>query len=134
MLIDAADEADFVGNALGPALSAAGPRTKIVIWDHNYDHPEYLLAILKDQTASRFISGTAFDLYAGDSTTMSTIHKAFPNKAVYFTEQMVVEDRHGGVRPIAEPFHMIVIDALRNWSQTVLLWNLASDLNKWTSH
>jgi len=59
---------------------------------------------------------------------MSEVHTAFPEKGLYFTEQMVIEEMRDGVqRPVAEPVSRVVIGAMRNWSRTVLLWNLAAD-------
>ena len=34
-----------------------------------------------------FCYGSAFHLYAGDISALSTVHNAFPDKNVYFTEQ-----------------------------------------------
>ena len=37
-----ADQAAFIGGHLGPALAAAGfGGTKILAYDHNWDHPDY---------------------------------------------------------------------------------------------
>ena len=55
---------------------------------------------------------------------MSEVHDAYPDKNLYFTEQMVVEDR--GFR-IAAQVNRLIIGATRNWSRNVLLWNLAAD-------
>ena len=37
----APDEADFIKNNLGPAFKAAGIKTKIIVYDHNADRPDY---------------------------------------------------------------------------------------------
>ena len=58
---------------------------------------------------------------------MTKVHTAFPQKNVYFTEQMTVESRNALLTPIAEPIARVVIGATRNWSRSVLLWNLAAD-------
>ena len=41
MVMSAIQQADFIKNHLGPAFKAAGIKTKIVIWDHNCDNPDY---------------------------------------------------------------------------------------------
>ena len=127
MVLSAAEEGAFIRDALGPALRSAKLATEILLWDHNCDLPEYPLSILQDAKAAQYVTGTAFHLYAGNVSAMSRVHDAHPDKDIDFTEQMVIEDRGSNVRPIASPFEHVVIGAIRNWSRTVLLWNLASD-------
>ncbi len=47
LLMLAEQQADFVKNHLGPAFEAAGLDTKIIIYDHNADRPDYPLTILQ---------------------------------------------------------------------------------------
>lgn len=72
---------------LGPAFQTAGINTKIVIWDHNCDNPQYPISILNDANARRFVHGSAFHLYNGDISALSTVQQAHPDKKLYFTEQ-----------------------------------------------
>ncbi|MFM7488545.1 MAG: glucosylceramidase, partial [Cytophagales bacterium] len=72
---------------LGPTFRARGIATKIIIYDHNCDHPHYPLNILSDSVTKQFIDGTAFHLYLGDIGAMSQVHDAHPDKNIYFTEQ-----------------------------------------------
>ncbi len=128
LAMTAAEQAMFIKSALGPALARAGGTTKIVVFDHNCDHPEYPMAVLGDAEAARYVDGSGFHLYLGTIDAMSKVHDAFPGKNLYFTEQMTVEDpRPGVLKPIAEPVSRVVIGAMRNWSRSVLLWNLAAD-------
>ena len=48
MLLTAAQEAELIGKHLGPAMAAAGLKTKIVAFDHNCDHPNYPIDVLND--------------------------------------------------------------------------------------
>ncbi len=127
MVMLAPEEADFIANDLGPAFAKAGIKTKIVLYDHNLDHPAYPLSILKNPAATKYVDGTGFHLYGGTVEAMTEVHNAFPNKSLYFTEQSVTE--HGGsdTLNIARPVAGIVIGVSRNWSKNVLLWNLAAD-------
>ena len=128
LVMTAAEQAEFLKRALGPALEKAGLATKIVAFDHNCDDPGYPTAVLGDAEAARHVDGAGFHLYLVTIDAMSTVHDAFPGKNLYFTEQMTVEDpRAGVVTPIAEPVTRVVIGATRNWSRNVLLWNLAAD-------
>jgi len=127
MIMEAGEQTEFIRTALGPALRAARLNTEVLIWDHNCDHPEYPLAVLKDSQAAQYVSGTAFHLYEGSAAAMSQIHDAHPEKSIEFAEQMVIENRDRSIRPVAEPVENVVIAAMHNWSRTVLLWNLAAD-------
>ena len=126
LLMTAPQQADFIKNHLGPAFQAANITTKIIIYDHNCDKPEYPISVLNDPAAKSFISGSAFHLYAGDISALSTVHNAHPNKDLYFTEQYTPSsgDFSGDLK-----WHMknVVIGSMRNWSKTALEWNLAND-------
>lgn len=128
MYMEAAEQGTFIRQHLGPAFRRAGIRTKIILYDHNLDKPEYPVSILNDPETRKYVDGSAFHLYAGDIRTLSDVHDAHPDKHVYFTEQWI-----GGPGNFAEDFrwHMktLVIGATRNWSRNVLEWNLAADEN-----
>lgn len=123
----AAEEGAFIRDDLGPAFRKAGIRTKIVLYDHNCDVPEYPISILQDAAARKYVDGSGFHLYGGKIEALSKVHEAFPEKNLYFTEQMVVDTRDDGAMKISRPVAGIVIGAARNWSRNVLLWNLAAD-------
>ncbi|MGC2887574.1 MAG: glycoside hydrolase family 30 beta sandwich domain-containing protein [Candidatus Acidiferrum sp.] len=127
MLMPAEEEARFIKDDLGPAFKAAGIRTKIILYDHNCNVPEYALSILKDSRASRYVDGSGFHLYEGQIEAMSQVHDAFPRKNLYFTEYMAVEPTESARISIAKPVEGTFIGALRNWSRNVLLWNLAAN-------
>lgn len=117
---------NFVKNHLGPEFEAAGIESKIIIWDHNADRPEYPISILNDPEASKFIDGSAFHLYAGDIEALSTVKEAHPDKNLYFTEQYVnVNGDFGG--DLMWHVENLIIGASRNWSKNVLQWNLTSN-------
>ncbi|NOU19956.1 MAG: glucosylceramidase [Bacteroidales bacterium] len=126
--MSSAEQANFIKNNLGPAFLSANLTTKIIVYDHNCDHPEYPIYILNDANASQYIDGSAFHLYAGDISALSQVHDAFPSKSVYFTEQWVGggSDFKGNLQ-----WHVknLIIGAISNWSKNVIEWNLASDPN-----
>ncbi|WP_134088691.1 glycoside hydrolase family 30 beta sandwich domain-containing protein [Olivibacter sp. XZL3] len=128
MYMEAKDQALFIKTALGPAFEAAGIKTKIIVYDHNADRPDYPMEIYADKEASKYVDGAAFHLYGGKIEALSTVHDAFPDKNLYFTEQWV-----GGPGNFAEDlkWHVstLIIGATRNWSRNVLEWNLAADAN-----
>lgn len=126
MLMSASQQADFIKNNLGPAFQAAGITTKIIIWDHNCDNPNYPKSILDDAAAKAFIDGSAFHLYAGDISALSTVKAAHPDKNVYFTEQWTsaTGSFDGDLK-----WHLknVIIGSMRNHSKIALEWNLAND-------
>ena len=127
MLMSAEEEGLFIKEHLGPAFTAAGIRTKIILYDHNCDVPEYAISILEDPAANRYVDGSGFHLYGGEIRAMSEVHEAFPRKNLYFTEFMAVEPTESGRISIAKPVAGTFIGALQNWSRNVLLWNLAAN-------
>ncbi len=117
---------DFIKNHLGPAFSEAGITTKIIIWDHNANRPSYPISILDDEEARMYIDGSAFHLYDGDISALSTVKQAHPDKHLYFTEQYV-DARGNFENDIFWHIENLIIRAPRNWSKTVLQWNLTSN-------
>lgn len=126
MRMEATEQRDFIKNHLGPAFQAAAINTKIIIWDHNCDNPNYPVTILNDPDAKKYIDGSAFHLYAGDINALSTVKAAHPDKNLYFTEQWTSStgDFGGDLK-----WHLrnVIIGSMRNWSKTALEWNLAND-------
>ncbi|WP_031426818.1 glycoside hydrolase family 30 protein [Flavimarina sp. Hel_I_48] len=126
MYMEATDQTDFIKNNLGPTLREAGFETKIIAYDHNCDNPNYPITVMSDEKANPFVDGAAFHLYAGDIRALSTVHNAFPDKNVYFTEQYnSSEDDFGGT--LRYHVNNVIIGSMRNWSKNALEWNLAND-------
>ncbi len=120
----------FIKDNLGPAFKKAGIKTKIVLYDHNLDHPLYPLSILRDPAANKYVDGTGFHLYGGTVDAMTQVHDEFPKKNIYFTEQSVTDRRDGATTMnLSRPVSRVMIGVSRNWSKNILLWNLAADPN-----
>ncbi len=138
LLLVAPVEAEFVRDYFGPAFKKDNIKTKILVYDHNADRPDYPISILNDVKAAQYIDGSAFHLYGGKIDVLTEVHNAHPDKNIYFTEQMVVqykrrndddddEDQNQKQINIASPVSRLIVDAPRNWNKNVLLWNLAAD-------
>lgn len=126
LYMDAAQQTAFIKNYLGPAFRDAGITSKIIIYDHNADRPDYPLTVLNDPDAREFIDGSAFHLYGGNISALSTVHNAYPEKQVYFTEQWTSsEGDFGG--DLKWHVKNVIIGSMRNWSRNALEWNLAND-------
>lgn len=125
------EQAAFIKNNLGPEFASAGVNTKIIIYDHNFDRSDYPITVLNDAAARQYIAGSAFhaynDLNINNASVMTTVRNAYPEKGLYFTEIS------GGAWATNFSDNMmwnmqnIFIGTTKNWSKTVLLWNLALD-------
>ena len=127
MLMLSPEQAEFIKTNLGPTFKQAGIKTKIVLYDHNLDHPLYALSILRDPAAAKYVDGSGFHLYGGTVDAMTQVHNAFPKKNIYFTEQSITQRDNSGPLHITRPVAEVIIGVSRNWSKNILLWNLAAD-------
>ncbi|MCX6317824.1 MAG: glucosylceramidase [Bacteroidetes bacterium] len=126
MVMSATQQADFIKNHLGPAFQAANITTKIITWDHNCDNPAYPISVLNDPAAKAFVDGSAFHLYSGDISALSSVRAAHPDKNLYFTEQWTGANGSfdGDLK-----WHLrnVIVGSMKNWSKIALEWNLAND-------
>lgn len=125
--MSAAEQRDFIKNNLGPAFAKAGITTKIIVYDHNLDRPDFPLTILRDPEAAKYVNGSGFHHYGGDMSAMTILHTAYPDKNLYFTEQMVVEHPGSASIDVASQVKRLIIGSTTNWSKNTILWNLAAD-------
>ncbi len=129
LYMSANDQALFIKNNLGPLFQKLKINTKIIVYDHNADRPDYPISILNDPQARKFIDGSAFHLYGGSVENIRQVHEAHPDKNVYFTEQWIgAPSNFGG--DFNWHIKNLLIGASRNWCKTVLEWNLAADANQ----
>jgi glucosylceramidase len=122
------EQASFIKNSLSSAFQKAQLKTKIVLYDHNADRPDYPIAVLKDPQVRKLVDGTTFHLYGGTVSNIGELHDLFPEKNLYFTEQWTGAkgDFEGDLN-----WHMknIIIGASKNWCKAILEWNLAANKN-----
>ena len=126
LLMNATEQASFIKNYVGPVFQQQNIKTKIVLFDHNCDHPEYPISVLNDAQAASYVDGSAFHLYVGGVSALSTVKAAHPSKNIYFTEQWT-----GSQGSFSGDFiwHIknVIIGTMNNWSKTAIEWNLAND-------
>ena len=130
---------------LGPMLKAAHLPTEIFGYDHNWteaagdvsgtpadetadidDYPQQLLST----PAAQWISGIAFHCYSGDPSAMTAFHAQYPKLKIEETECSGSESADP-----ADTFsdtlkwhsRNLEIGSTRNWSSTVVNWDLALD-------
>ena len=129
MAMDAASQANFIGKYLGPTLEKNGfDDVQILCWDHNCDKKDYALTVMGDADAGKYVTGSAWHLYAGDISTLSEVYAEQPEKKLYLTEQWT-----GRTGDFAGDFkwHLsnVVLGTMNNYGNAAFEWNLASDQN-----
>ncbi|MEH0153304.1 carbohydrate-binding protein [Limibacter armeniacum] len=122
MLMNSTEQKSFINGHLGPAIAASGHGTKIIAFDHNCDNTAYPIDVLN---GSSYVDGAAFHLYAGNISAMSTVRNQ-TGKNVYFTEQFTSSNGSFG-GDLGWHMNNVVIGSLRNWSKSVIEWNLANN-------
>ena len=124
MLMNADEQLDFINNHLGPAIAASPFTPKIIAYDHNADNLQFPIKVLN---GSDFVDGAAFHLYDNPPNIggLSEVREQ-TGKNIYFTEQFTsTEGEFDG--DLGWHMENVVIGSLRNWSKTVIEWNLATN-------
>jgi glucosylceramidase len=129
MFMSAAQQARIIADQLGPQFAANGINTKIIAYDHNWDRTDYPLEVLSNTAARPYVAGTAFHAYAGNVSAQTTVHNAFPDKDVYFTEISGGNWATNFSDNLIWYSQNIIIGGTQNWAKNALLWNLALDQN-----
>lgn len=126
MYMSAQMQGNFIANALGPVFAKQSIQTKIIIYDHNCDHPEYAIELLNVPEVKKYVSGSAFHLYGGEISAMSKVKLAHSDRDLYFTEQWT-----GARGDFSSEYmwHMknVILGSVNNHAKAVIEWNLASD-------
>lgn len=119
-------EVDFVRHHLGPAFKANGIDTQIWIIDHNYNLWGRALGSLDTEGLKDYVKAIAWHGYVGDAHRMTTVHDAYPDVDMYWTE---------GGPDYTDPNYALdwtkwsrtFTGNLRNWCRGITVWNLALD-------
>lgn len=130
------DQRDFIKTALGHSLEDAGLKTKILLFDHNYDYDKmsdqksYPLRIYDDPEASKYVAGSAWHNYGGSVSELSNIQAAAPDKDIYFTEASIGEWNYSWDGCLLQDFRTIFIETMERGCKGVTLWNMVLDDKK----
>ena len=129
------DQRDFL-KVIGPAFRAAGLKTQILLFDHNYNYDgqgsqkNYPLNIFADAEASQYTTGSAWHNYGGSVSELDKIHSSAPDKGIWFTEASIGTwnyDGHGFGGQLQEDMREIVFGTLQRYGKGVTLWNMMLD-------
>lgn len=136
MLMPWQDCRDFVKTALGPSMKKAGLKTKILIFDHNYnydnksDQNEYPLKVYADPEASKYIAGSAWHNYGGHVSELDKIQAGAPEKEIYFTEASIGTWNYSFASCLINDFRDIMLGTLARGGKGVTFWNIMLDDKK----
>ena len=125
---------NLVANYLPPTFDRNGLDTKIICWDHsytttNYKDGSYPLEYYQDASALAATDGSAWHWYEGDEEVMSVVHKEYPTKDIWFTEGSGGEWGFPKWNTAFLNQASSVVNITRNWSKSIIYWNLALDQN-----
>ena len=123
----ALDRARFFGENLGPVFLREGIQTRVLDWDHNWDHPEQPLTVLADARARAFVSGVAWHCYGGDVSAQAQVAAEHPDKDVFFTECSGGDWAADFDDSFGWTMKTLIFGSTRHWARGVLMWNLALD-------
>ncbi len=123
--MSAAQQLTILKDYVLPALAANHSRTRVLIYDHNWDAPTYPEAVLADAVlaASPQIAGVAWHWYGGPPGAMTALHNLHPDLGQYVTEASGGTWVADEVRTDFEA----IIQSMRNWSKAFVKWGLALD-------
>ena len=136
MHMDPGEQANFIKNNVGPAFASAGITTKLLVWDHNWDTASYPTSVLNDAAARAYVAGVAWHCYGGTPDAQTQVRNLYPNLGVWQTECSSGNWVSGGASPagsfggnLYRNVQQLVIGSTRNWSKSVVNWNLVLDQN-----
>ena len=130
------EQRDFLRNAVGPVFAEAGLKTKILLFDHNYNFDniasqvDYPLHILEDPEAACFAAGSAWHNYGGSVNTLDRVYSQFPDKDIFFTEASIGTWNYSYEKCLINDFRDIFLGTLSRYGKGVTLWNLMLDDKK----
>jgi O-glycosyl hydrolase len=139
LCIDAPTEAKLIAEYLAPALRKAKLSTKILGFDYVWDQADpqssehYPQTLLKNPRTAAAMAGTAYHCYGGKPTHMTPVHNLSPSHEVQMTECSGFTSWPQAGQPVIDDALQfkntmnLFISSTRNWSRSVILWNVALD-------
>ena len=127
------EQSNFIKWAIGPAFAAAGLKTKVLVFDHNYSYDgdsgqqDYPVHIFEDPEANRYVHGSAWHNYGGHVSVLDGVHARFPDKEIYFTEASIGTWNYSFEDCLINDFRDVFLGTLGRWGRGVTLWNLMLD-------
>jgi len=131
LVMDAASQTDFINNYLAPAFITLGIKTKVFVFDHNWDridYPEYVLGNL-NEAAKKIVAGSAVHCYFGDVSNQTKLHLKFPDYQIFMTECSGHDNIPDFNGILSYDMQNLLIGLVNNWGEVSMKWNIALDQN-----
>ncbi|HEV2693944.1 MAG TPA: carbohydrate-binding protein [Verrucomicrobiae bacterium] len=128
LYMDATTQLNLLRNYVLPALAANNlTNTRVLVYDHNWDRPDYPSTIFSDATVlvSAQVAGTAWHGYGGTPGAMLASASRYPTKGNYLTEHSGGTWAGDQVRADFEE----ITHCMRSWASSYVKWNLAANQN-----
>ena len=119
-------EVEYVGKYLGPAIEAAGLKTKIWLIDHNYNLWGRAICELDDEKVRKYTKSIAWHGYVGQPEWVQRVFAAHPEAEMYWTEGGPDITDPGYAKDWAK-WSKTFCEILRNGLRCIIAWNLALD-------
>lgn len=128
MSMPAATQLAVLRDDVLPALRAAGLPTRVLLYDHNWDRPDYPDSILSDPRVrtSGQVAGIAWHGYGGVPGAQTLLHEKYPRVGEFETESSGGTWVHDQVRNDFEE----IIQVLRDYGRAYVKWSLALDQSR----
>jgi glucosylceramidase len=129
MRMEPAEQARLI-KLVGPKFAAAGIGTKVLGWDHNWGEAgQFVPQLMADTEAAAYIDGIAFHGYSGNVSAQTAIRNLYPDKGIFFTEVTSTLANTNFAGDLMWDMQNLIVGGPRNWSKSVVRWNLALDQN-----
>ncbi len=124
------EQNEIIRDYLGPKFAKENIKTRIIIWDHNFDMAYYPMSILNDPQTRKYVAGTGWHGYGGTASAIDEVQAKHPDKDVYFTEQSGggwnTDTRMGNMFWYMKEFLMASVN---RGSKNFIMWNLVLNEN-----
>jgi len=115
---------NFDGQNADPTDATPG----ILGYEHNWDNPRYPELLVQNPDVRQYLAGVSFHCYAGNvADAQNAIHDLDPGTPIYFTECTGGFYAPDFATNLGSQTEGQVINVLRNWGKTVVMWNMALD-------
>ncbi|HXI85010.1 MAG TPA: carbohydrate-binding protein [Verrucomicrobiae bacterium] len=127
MSMDAATQLVVLRDYVLPALAASNISARVLVYDHNWDRPDYPDTVLSDATVlgSSRVAGIAWHGYGGTPGVMTILANKYPTKGDYLTEHSGEVSISDAVKADFEE----ITQVMRNWGKAYVKWSIALDQN-----
>lgn len=131
MYMTAQQQHVFIDKYLSHQFISNNISTKVLAYDHNWDHPEYPEEVISNLSSAgqHVMAGTAYHCYGGDVRAQSATHDLFTHQKIFMTECSGGDWATNFNDNLIWDMDNLFIGVLNNWGNGSTKWNLALDQN-----